>query len=211
MAWISTQDKKSGPRYRVFWKDSEGKQHGKVFRKYEKAKTFKREIEHSLEVGTYINPARGRIRLGELCKDFLDAPPVPLAPTTRALYETQIRRHILPKLGAIRINSIQPQHVRKFMAELEAEGVGPASINSTFRTLRRLLQFALRDRRIALNPASGLKAPKSKAREMQCLRPEQVDTLVRRSLPVTRRSSTCWLIQAYGSGKRARFWLGNLT
>jgi hypothetical protein len=50
VAWISTQDKKSGPRYRVFWKDSEGKQHGKVFRKYEKAKTFKREIEHSLEV-----------------------------------------------------------------------------------------------------------------------------------------------------------------
>jgi hypothetical protein len=74
--------------------------HGRVFSRLDEARHFKRTVEHSLDVGTYSDPARGRITLAELWETYAEAPPKPLRPTTRALYEAQWRNHIA--LGSYR-------------------------------------------------------------------------------------------------------------
>ena len=112
MAWVKVYRVESGTRYRVFWRDPSGKQRGKVFKKRAEADKFKRKVEHDVEVGTYSDPARGRITLRELWEDFRSAPPRELAASTRSLYEMQWRVHIEPVLGDYRINVLQPEHVR---------------------------------------------------------------------------------------------------
>ncbi len=118
---------------------------------------------------TYTDPRRGRITLRELWADFVEAPPVALAPSTLSLYKMQWRVHIEPRLGDRRINSLEPEDIRGFLAELGKANVQAPSINSAHRLLRRLLSLAVKDRRIARNPASGIQAPASVRKEMQFL------------------------------------------
>jgi hypothetical protein len=95
-----------------------------------------------------------------LWPDFIEAPPAPLAASTKSLYQMQWRVHIRPRLGERRINSFGPQDVRRFMADLKRDGVGATSVDSVHRLLRRLLAAAVKDPRIAFNPASGIHAPR---------------------------------------------------
>jgi integrase len=177
VAWIKTYEVKSGTRYRVFWKDPSGKQHAKVFKRRSDARSFQRALDHALDSGGYTDPRRGRVTLAELWVDFVEAPPVPLARSTQSLYEMQWRVHIAPRLGQRRINTLQPEDVRRFLSDLRGSGVGDASIDSVHRLLRRLLSVAVRDRRLSFNPASGMQAPRSGRREMRYLSAEEVRQL----------------------------------
>ena len=161
MAWIKTYEVKSGSRYRVFWKDPSGKQHAKVFKRKSDARSFQRSLDHALDTGGYTDPRRGRITLAELWADFIEAPPAPLAASTKSLYQMQWRVHIGPRLGDRSINSLGPEDVRRFMSDLNRNGVGATSVDSVHRLLRRLLAVAVKDRRIAFNPASGIQAPRA--------------------------------------------------
>jgi hypothetical protein len=76
VAFIKSYTLPSGRRrHRVFWKDPAGKQHGKVFKRHADAKSFAREVEHSLDRGTYSDPARGKISLGAFWEIFIAATP----------------------------------------------------------------------------------------------------------------------------------------
>jgi integrase len=175
VAWIKTYELQSGEkRYRVYWRDPSGKPHGKVFRRFADARNSKRDLERSLDEGLYRDPARGRITLEELWMEFIQAPPTPLAPSTRSLYEMLARIYLLPRFGQHRLNRIQPEDVRRFIADLAEQSVGEQSIRAAYRLLRRLLTFAVDDHRIGANPASKLHAPQPSPRETMFLTPQQV-------------------------------------
>jgi integrase len=89
----------------------------------------------------------------------------------------QMRFYIGPKLGTMPLNRVQPAHVRQFVVQLEADGLHPPTINSTLRLLRRLFSAAVHDRRIALNPVSGIQAPRPVHREMRILTPQEVEAI----------------------------------
>lgn len=177
MAWIKKYAVASGTRYRVYWKDLSGRQQGKVFSRLAEARSYKRELEQRLETGSYTSPARGRITLRELWSDFEATPHRPLAASTASLYRLQWRLHIDPALGDRRINSIEPGDVRRFIAQMEADGVGLSMIDSTFRLLRSMLSLAVRDRRISLNPASGIQPPRAVPKEMRFLNASEVNAI----------------------------------
>jgi integrase len=67
--------------------------------------------------------------------------------------------------------------VRRFMSDLNTNGVGATSVDSVHRLLRRLLAVAVKDRRIAFNPVSGIQAPRAPREEMRYLSAEEVTRL----------------------------------
>lgn len=89
----------------------------------------------------------------------------------------QWRVHTRPRLGERSINSLGPEDVRRFMSDLNRDGVGVASVDSVHRLLRRPLAVAVKDRRIAFNPASGIHAARAPRKEMRYLNAEEVRRL----------------------------------
>ncbi|HEY9411437.1 MAG TPA: site-specific integrase [Jiangellaceae bacterium] len=81
-------------------------------------------------------------------------------PKTLAGYQTAIRRHLIPGLGAHRTDRLQPEHLERFYAKLSASGLRPATVHQIHRTLRTALNEAMRRGQMVRNPASVAKSPR---------------------------------------------------
>ncbi len=110
-----------------------------------------------------------------------------LARSTLQVYAVQWDAHVLPRLGSIPLRELSPEVINRFRLELEADGVGPASIRKSLTLLQGVLQRACEWGRIASNPVAPVrKPPVGRARAVVPLAPETVeairDWLLRRRL-----------------------------
>jgi integrase len=180
MAWTKRAGTKGGePRYKVYWYDPSGAQHSKTFARSEDARRFARNIEVRKDEGTYTDPALGKISVAQLAERFMATAGPNLRPATVALYEMQLRRHIVPGLGHRRLSSVGKADVRSFEAELLAAGKGRATVSGVHRLLHRLFAFAIDEDRIGRNPADLPRdeLPKAQAREARFLTEAEVATV----------------------------------
>ena len=76
----------------------------------------------------------------------------PLRPRVRELYESQLRLHILPTFGQVRLGRIGPAMVRSWYAGLLADGPGASTTAKCYRLLRAILNTAAEDSLIGANP-----------------------------------------------------------
>lgn len=104
---------------------------------------------------------------------------------TRKAYETNIRVHIIPRIGKIPLNKLQQSDLQSFYADLKSDGLvrhrelhGNGLSNRVVRgchaMCRMALEKAVEQGLINANPAIGCKLPPKKAREMQVLTPEEM-------------------------------------
>jgi integrase len=103
--------------------------------------------------GRSISP-QDRERAGQSLSDYASAwlQSRPLRPRTRELYESQLRRHILPTLGARPIGQVRPAEIRRWFEELSAGPLGQVTVAKVYRLLRTILGTAVDDGIIAANP-----------------------------------------------------------
>src|SRR3712207_7194584 len=64
-------------------------------------------------------------------EDFIVAPPRPLAPKTREIYELHWRLYVAPAFSRRRIDLIQPDDVRHFVADLQTRDRKSTRLNSS--------------------------------------------------------------------------------
>jgi integrase len=67
-----------------------------------------------------------------------------LRPATRAIYESNLRLHVLPRWGRMRLDMIEPADVARLVRELRADGKAERSIGSATQTASRVFAFAVR-------------------------------------------------------------------
>jgi len=65
-----------------------------------------------------------------------------VASNTRAGYDSIVRLHVVPKLGALRVRSLRPSHVNALTNELLAEGKSRSSAMRARSVLKMALHFA---------------------------------------------------------------------
>jgi len=89
-----------------------------------------------------------------------------LKATTRDLYQSQLRLHILPALGQFRIAAITPAQISKWNAELKPNG--PTVAAQSYRLLRTIFNHAIREELVTSNPCTLRNAgsPKVKREEV---------------------------------------------
>ncbi len=79
----------------------------------------------------------------------------PLRPRVRDLYATQLRLHILPALGSIRLARLTTAKVRAWYADLRGpDGPGASTAAKCYRLLRSILTTAVEDGLIPANPCT---------------------------------------------------------
>jgi integrase len=182
MASIQPRNHRGRRVYRVHYLDPDGQQRNKSFARKIDAQRFLTTTENSKLTGTYLDPNRSMIVVRELAGQYL-AGKVNLKPTTVARYESALDVHILPHWGTTPVSRITHGAIQAWVAHLIAEGQSGASVRKSFNVLSAILSLAVRDKRIASNPAEGIDLPRTSARRRRYLTATQVEQLAEHAGP----------------------------
>ncbi len=126
--------------------------------------------------GSYVDPARSRVTVAAWSATWLEAQ-AHLKPSTRARYEGIMGRHILPAWGVIPLSSVAHSDVAAWTTKLSADGLAGSTVRYVHRVFSLILEHAVRDGRLARNPATGVRMPRARTPEKRFLTHAQVATL----------------------------------
>ena len=80
-----------------------------------------------------------------------------IRPSTKALYQSHVRVHLVPTLGHHRLGELRPDHIERFVDGLT---VSPGTVGLILRTLKAALEVGVTRNQIPDNPAATVRAPK---------------------------------------------------
>jgi integrase len=168
-------------------KDIKGKRKQKWFSGFRTRKEAESELTkilHQLENNIFINP--DKMNLAEYLRQWsADYVAVNLAPTTRQGYKVNIEGHIIPHIGHIPLQKLQPMHIQRFYKEKmengRLDGKGGLSAKTVMyihRVLREALSHAVKQQIIPRNVADFVEVPKLKKYHATVLNEDGVHTLL---------------------------------
>ena len=137
----------------------------------------KNEVMVAVDRGEYREPSK--MTTGQWMdfwqENYLDD----VKPSTKQLYEQQIRLYIKPMLGNIKLKDLDTDTIQRFYRDLGKEsgrkkGLSAKSIRNVHGILHKALQQAVVSNRIRSNPASGCKPPRAVPKEIQPLYEDQI-------------------------------------
>jgi integrase len=134
------------------------------------------EVTTAVTTGMYVDPGRSRITVGEWSGRWLKTK-VDLKPSTRARYEGLLRVNVLPRWGEIRLADVTHEGVAAWIADLTASGLSAATVRQAHRVLSLTFSLAVRDGRLARNPADHIPLPRAAKHEKVFLTVDQVEQL----------------------------------
>ncbi|MCB1258673.1 MAG: tyrosine-type recombinase/integrase [Microthrixaceae bacterium] len=160
MASIETYYLKSGAeRYRVHYRTPDGKPKEKSsFKTKRDANAFKARVTVSKLDATYIDPAKGKVTVGELGKRWAKVKESQMKPSGWRSYESAWRVHVEPEWGKTPIAKIERLAVEEWIADL-GEDLGAKSVQRCHSVLYSILKMAVENRMLTVNPAAGIPLP----------------------------------------------------
>lgn len=87
-------------------------------------------------------------------------------PTTMVGYRTSVYNHLIPGVGAHRLDKLRPEHLESVYRNMLAQGLKPGTAHLAHRTVRAALNEAVRRRHIVENPATIAKPPRVEDEEI---------------------------------------------
>src|SRR4051794_26178882 len=106
-----------GNKWQATYRDPEGKERARLFDRKVDADRWVAEKQHEMHVGTYVDPAKAKMTLGEYAATWLAR----MAPTWRSsslANVTNSLRHVLPVLGSRPLPTLRRSDVEALYASL---------------------------------------------------------------------------------------------
>lgn len=160
-------EKRSG-KYRARYRDLSGRMRSKTFTRKADAERFVREEAVSLERGAWIDPRSAEMTLAEWTETFMSLARR-LADTTQQTYRRDLDRYVLPRFGSYRLGRLAALEIEEWLLDEIDAGIAPSSVHRHYRTLHRVLEVAVKNKRIASNPCAGVQPPSVPRRRMVIL------------------------------------------
>jgi integrase len=183
MGSIDAYESASGRRYRVRYRKPDHSQANKRgFRTKREAELYLASVEVKKARGDYIDASEARATIGDLGEQWM-ASQTHLKPSSVAVVESAWRLHVRPAWGAKAIGQIRHSDVQQWVAGLSAGGnelgkpKSPALVHRCYGILAGILDVAVRDHRLASNPARGVSLPRKVSREHRYLTHGQLHRL----------------------------------
>lgn len=121
-----------------------------------------------------------RQTVGQYAERWLEMLRPAVKPRTLLRYSEDLRLHVLPTLGTVKLARLSAQHVQSLYSALLAEGkLSSTTIFQVHTTLSHALKDAMRLGIIPRNPCTLVTPPRPVHVEMHVLTPAQVGTLLR--------------------------------
>jgi len=169
------------------------------------------ELLYQLDHNSYIEPSRTTV--GEYLQHWADAHVwTHTSPRTAESYAAEIRRHILPALGSIKLSELQPQHIEKYYKHLRTNGRKDGQGGLSARTvyyhhaiLRMALEHAVRTGLLTRNVAKLVPPARPERPQVNTISIEDIP----RFLEAAQQSGYCALfVVGLGTGMRLSELLG---
>ena len=171
--WI---DRRGKGRWRARYRDPGGRERSRTFERKIDAQRWLMTVEVDKSRGTWVDPAHGRMPLGTWLDSWLMTQSH-LKPATRTRYGVAVRNQILPTWRRVPLQAIAYGDVVAWLNDLLGSGLAPATVRYAYRVFSLTLDGAVRDNRIARNPALGVKLPRIAPTDKVFLNHSQVDAL----------------------------------
>ncbi|MGC1211267.1 MAG: site-specific integrase [Micromonospora sp.] len=169
---MSSIQKRPDGRYRVRWRDPEGKERAKHFSRKIDAERFRSTVDADIIRGAYVDPQAGRTSFRDYAEAWRAAQPA--RANTAARHRSTLERHVYPAIGGLALASVRPSQVQ---AMVSGWSLAPGSVRTVFSTVRAVFASAVRDRLIALDPCAGVKLPAVQRKRITPLSIEEVEAL----------------------------------
>ena len=159
MAWV---EKVSRNTWRVrHWKDDGSLGSVPGFPSKTAADQHAAGMETDQRVGRFIDPATGKITLGEWVQDWLPALDVDIR--TEEGYRSRLRCHILPRWGDTALADISGIKVAGWAKTLGHGGLAPGTVSGIVKLFTMILADAVAERLIAFNPVQPRRRGRSRS------------------------------------------------
>lgn len=130
-----------------------------------------RQILRDMETGTYSQP--NRMTLAEWLHQWQASFLTTQKPATVAKYKSDIEHHIIPALGAVRLQELRAEQIQRFY-NAECETLSAKTVRNFHGTLHKALSKAVQLGYIPQNPASYCELAKPQKVEIVPLDPKQI-------------------------------------
>ena len=182
MGSISSYETNNGRRYCAHYRDPDRRNREKAgFKRKRDAEEFLASVVVTTLRGEYVDPSQGRATLMDLGVEWLTNQSH-LKPSSYAAVETAWRVHVAPVWGARRVAEIQHSDVQNWVTRLSTGAKGkprsPTVVLRAYGVLASILDVSVRDRRIAINPARGVRLPRKIKKRRPYLSAPQVELLI---------------------------------
>lgn len=179
--------KRPNGAWRARYYDAGGKEHARHFKYKDNPRDPENSAQHWLDAetakivtGTWVSPKTAKMTMGEWCDSWLIGYGTNRKSTVRQA-RTHVKR-INAKFGSRPIGSIRPSEIKKWMAELKAEGLADSTVYALHRRLSQLYADAVHDGIVPRSPVSRRTSPGAAKQRPYVATTEQVWAL-HHSLP----------------------------
>ena len=120
-----------GGNYRVRWYEGGrgGRRRSRTFARRSDARLFEAELIRRKALGEFAFLNASNKRVEDLARDWWEIYAKPnLAYNTLAGYAPALDKHVLPRLGRLKLRDVTPDVLARFRADLEKDGVGRSSV-----------------------------------------------------------------------------------
>lgn len=134
------------------------------FRTRKEAEKELPRILNELNDGTYIEPSKQKYK--DFIDDWLENRKSKISKNTYQTYKYLINAHVKPQLGKFRLDKLNSLAIDNFYTVLEKQGKSSATIKKIHSIIRASLEYALQYQLIKRNPASVVKPPAVKHKDI---------------------------------------------
>lgn len=151
-----------------------------------------RDLERQRDAGAVRNV--GRVpTVGEWLTHWVETIAAPaVRENTLSGYRVAVNVHLIPGVGAHRLDRLEPEHLERLYASMLRAGSSAGTANQAHRTIRTALGEAERRGRITRNPAKLAKAPRPAEVDVEPYSVGEVRQLLKAA--AQRRNSARWAI-----------------
>jgi integrase len=151
---VKTERYGTGMRYRARYVGPDGTEKSKSFpdRKKREAEQWLSRIEADMATGHYVDPTAANVTFQEYTEKWLTT--LGADPNTIDTMNSQLRLHAFPHIGSRPLGSFKPEHIREWVAVLEASVPGSYG-RIIYANVRAALSAAVDDGYLPRNPVSA--------------------------------------------------------
>lgn len=181
-------------RWQARYTGPDGREHSKTVRRKVDAERFLATVESAKLRGEWVDPAAGRITVGEWAPRWLETKRK-LKPKTRAGYESILRSRILPTFADVHLNRLERIQIEQWVSGMLDAGLSASRIRESYQVFASMVEAAVTNGYVARNVVRGVELPRVTRKERRFLTAPQVEAL-RDAMPD--RYGALPLVLAYG-------------
>lgn len=182
MASVDRHTRNGAVTWQARYRDAAGRQRKRTFVKRADAERYLTGVRSRLLDGSYVDPGRGRMSLGEWSQQWL-AGRAHLKPSTQESYASLLRSRVLPRWADVPLARVSHGEIVAWLAAMSNEGLSASRTRQAHHVLRAMLDAAVRDNRLSRNPAASVDLPRLPTSERRYLTHAQVSQLADASGP----------------------------